>query len=160
MELINQIILSIVQGITEFIPVSSSGHLAILQNFLGEVDVSFDIFLHLATILAILVYFKKDLTDIVKDFFTFKTKSKNFKFALYLIIASIPAGIFGYLIKDSIDSIFSNIIFGVLKVYNQTLPPYDSISVNYVSTVYHQMFLEDCRVLIKSHRINSQHLYR
>lgn len=111
MELINQIILSIVQGITEFIPVSSSGHLAILQNFLGEVDVNFDIFLHLATILAILTYFHKDITEIVKDVINLKTKSKKFKFAVYLIIASIPAGIFGYLLKDSINSIFSNLFF-------------------------------------------------
>jgi undecaprenyl-diphosphatase len=111
MELINQVILSIVQGLTEFLPVSSSGHLAILQNFFGEVDVNFDIFLHLATVLAILTYFHKDILAIAKDVVALKTKSQNFKFAIYLVIASIPAGIFGYLLKDSIDSIFSNIIF-------------------------------------------------
>jgi undecaprenyl-diphosphatase len=111
MQFINQIILGIVQGLTEFLPVSSSGHLAILQNFFGSVDVSFDIFLHLATLLAVLVYFYKDILAIAKDFFTFKTQSENFKLAIYLIIASIPAGIFGFWLNDKIDSIFANLIF-------------------------------------------------
>jgi undecaprenyl-diphosphatase len=111
MEVINSIILAIVQGITEFLPISSSGHLAILQNFFGEVNVSFDIFLHLATLLSILVYFSKDIFAIIKDFISFKTKSENFKLALYLIIASVPAALFGFWLKSSIDSIFSNIIF-------------------------------------------------
>lgn len=114
METIIQIILGIVQGFTEFLPVSSSGHLAILQNYFGAVDVSFDIFLHLATLLAVLVYFYKDILAIAADFFTMKTKSENFKIAVYLIIASIPAAIFGFLLKDNIDSIFANLIFVAL----------------------------------------------
>jgi len=110
LKIIQDSILAIVQGLTEFLPVSSSGHLAVLQNYFGNVDVSLDVFLHLATLLAVLVYFFKDITAILADFFTFKTKSENFKLAIYIIIASIPAGIFGFWLNDKIDAIFSNLI--------------------------------------------------
>jgi len=109
MELVNQLIYAVVQGLTEFLPVSSSGHLALLQNFFGEVDVNFDIFLHLATLLALLVYFYKDIALIIWDFVTFKTKSENFKLAIYLIIGSIPAAIVGLLLKPFIYQTFSNL---------------------------------------------------
>lgn len=108
MEIINQIILSVVQGLTEFLPVSSSGHLAVLQNLFGEVNISFDIFLHFATLLAIIVYFYKDICNIIKDFLMMKTKSKNFKLAIYLIVASIPAAIFGFMLKNYISYFFLN----------------------------------------------------
>lgn len=111
MEIINQIILSIVQGLTEFLPVSSSGHLAVLQNLFGDVDVSFDIFLHFATLLAVIVYFYKDICNIIKDFLMLKTKSDNFKLAIYLIVASIPVALIGFLLKDYIDAYFSSMLF-------------------------------------------------
>ncbi len=106
-----QSILGLVQGLTEFLPVSSSGHLAILQHYFGNVDVNFDIFMHLATLLAVLAYFFKDILLIARDFITLKTKSENFKFAVYLIVASIPAAIVGFLLKDKIDAIFTNLLF-------------------------------------------------
>jgi undecaprenyl-diphosphatase len=110
-ELIQNIIISIIQGLTEFLPVSSSGHLAIFQNIIGNVNVSLDAFLHLATLLAVIVYFFKDILLILKDFFTLKTESENFKLAIYLIIATIPAGIVGYLFRETIESLFSNLFF-------------------------------------------------
>jgi undecaprenyl-diphosphatase len=113
-ELIKDSILAIVQGLTEFLPVSSDGHLAILQNYFGDVDVSFDVFLHLATLLAVFVYFYKDIIEIIKAVFTLDTKSENFKIATYIIIASIPAAIFGFWLNDKINSIFSNLIFAAL----------------------------------------------
>ena len=109
MELINQIILALVQGITEFLPVSSSGHLAILQNYFGEVNISFDVFLHFATLLAIVTYFYKDICEIIKDFLMFNKKSKNFKLAIYLIVASIPAAIIGFLLNNYISYFFLDI---------------------------------------------------
>jgi len=109
MEMINQIILALVQGITEFLPVSSSGHLALLQNIFGEVNISFDVFLHFATLLAIITYFYKDICNIIKDFLILNTKSKNFRLAIYLIIASIPAAIFGFLLSNYISYFFLDI---------------------------------------------------
>ncbi len=108
MELINQLILALVQGLTEFLPVSSSGHLAILQNFFGELNISFDVFLHFATLMAIIVYFYKDICVIIKDFLMLKKKSKNFKLAIYLIVASIPAALVGLLLSNSISYYFLN----------------------------------------------------
>ncbi len=114
MEIINQIIMGIVQGLTEFLPVSSSGHLAILQNFFGELNISFDVFLHFATLLAIITYFYKDICEIIKDFLMFDTKNKNFKLAIYLIIATIPAAIFGFLLNNYISYFFLNMSFLII----------------------------------------------
>lgn len=111
MQIGNAILYGVIQGLTEFLPVSSSGHLAILQNFLGEVDVSFDIMLHLATLLAVLVYFYKDIIAIAKNIITLNIKSDYIKLLLFIIIASIPAAIVGYLLRNVIDSYFSSLIF-------------------------------------------------
>jgi len=107
--MIKEIILAIVQGITEFLPVSSSGHLALLQNYFGEVNLSLDIILHFATLLSILVYFRKDIISILQDFLTLKTKSENFKLAIFIIIATIPAGIAGFFFREIIEKTFSNL---------------------------------------------------
>lgn len=100
------LILSIVQGITEWFPVSSSGHLAILQNIFGFQNLAFDVFLHLASILAVLFVFKKEIADI----FHFSDK-KNIEYLLLLVIALIPAGIIGLMFKDQIEGLFSNLFY-------------------------------------------------
>jgi len=106
MNITNTVILGIVQGLTEFLPVSSSGHLVIIQNFFHNFQqpgISFDIFLHLATLLAVIVYFYRDILDIL----TFK----NIKWIFLVIIGTIPAGIVGVLFKDRIETMFSNVTF-------------------------------------------------
>ncbi len=110
MELIQSIILGIVQGLTEFLPVSSSGHLTLLQNYFGEVDVGFDVLLHLATLLAVVCFFFKDIINLVKGFFSFRWSNEDFRMCIYLAIASIPAGIAGLLLLPHIYSIFSNLL--------------------------------------------------
>lgn len=95
MTLFHAIILGIVQGITEFLPISSSGHLVVVETLLGlHVDglKDFDITLHVGTLLAILVYFRKALL--------------NFKLWPYLILGSIPAATVGLLFEDQIDVLF------------------------------------------------------
>ncbi len=107
------ITLSVVQGITEFLPVSSSGHLAVLQNLfkLASPPVFFDVLLHLGTVLSILVFFKKDILELVKNW------QKNLTVWKVIIIGSIPAGIFGYLLNSRIEMIFGSLtLVGVAMI--------------------------------------------
>lgn len=95
MSILQAIVLGLVQGITEFLPISSSGHLVVAETLLGlhvEELKDFDITLHVGTLLAILVYFRRDLL--------------NFKWWPWLILASVPAAVVGLLFGDAIDEIF------------------------------------------------------
>jgi undecaprenyl-diphosphatase len=95
MTLLQAIILGIVQGITEFLPISSSGHLILGESLLG-LEVAelkdFDIVVHVGTLLAILIYFWKDVW--------------NTKLWPWLILGSVPAALVGFTLEDQIDSIF------------------------------------------------------
>jgi undecaprenyl-diphosphatase len=104
--IVQAIVLSIIQGITEWLPISSSGHLAIFEQMFGLKEFSFAVFLHFASILAVIIIFWKDIMKILN----FK-KPENLRYIGLIIIAIIPAGIFGFLIKDKIDEIFSNLLF-------------------------------------------------
>lgn len=104
--LIQAMILSIVQGITEWFPVSSSGHLALLQNYFGFQSLSFDVFLHFASILAVLVIFWKDIILLLNI-----KKRENLRYILLIILGIIPAGLVGYLFRDQISGFFSNIYY-------------------------------------------------
>ena len=101
--LVQAIILSIIQGITEWFPVSSSGHLALMQYFFGFQDLPFDVFLHFASIFAIVIIFWKDIIEILRQ--------KNWKYAGLIILAILPAFLFGVLLKDFIISSFNNLLF-------------------------------------------------
>ena len=100
--LIQAIILSIVQGITEWFPVSSSGHLALLQHFFGFQNFSYDVFLHLASVLALIVFFWSD----IMSFFSFKREKIIYFFKI--VIAMIPAVIVGILFRDYFESLMDN----------------------------------------------------
>ncbi|MFA6023828.1 MAG: undecaprenyl-diphosphate phosphatase [Candidatus Gracilibacteria bacterium] len=95
MNIFQAILLGLIQGITEFLPISSSGHLIITETLLGlHVDSlkDFDIALHGATLLAILIYFRRDLL--------------NTKWWPWLILASVPAALVGFFLEDVIDQVF------------------------------------------------------
>ena len=114
MNLIKYIILGIIQGITEPLPISSSGHIFIIKKLFNTNmfnDLNFEIFVNFASFIAILIIFWKDIVNIVKGFFMYifdkKNKSKyinEFKYALMIVIGSIPVGILGVLFKDTIES--------------------------------------------------------
>jgi len=90
-------ILGFIQGISEFLPISSTGHLNLAQYLFGfKPSLSFDIFLHLATLFSVLFFFRK----FIKYFFD------NL---IYIIIASIPVAVIGFIFQDKIDNIFSDI---------------------------------------------------
>ncbi len=109
-EIISALILAVVQGLTEWLPVSSSGHLVLFSGLLKyNSTLMFDVALHFGTLMAVFVYFGKDIIDIVEDFLKFKTKSPNFRLGLLLIVASIPAAIIGYLFKSFFEAAFSSI---------------------------------------------------
>lgn len=111
MNLAQSIILGIVQGLTEFLPVSSSGHLVIASKILGlRSDIGFDILLHLATLLAVCAYFASDIFEIIKSFFGSRTlKDPYFKLGIYVIAGSIPTAIIGFSLKDIFESMFSSL---------------------------------------------------
>jgi len=102
------IVLSVVQGLTEFLPVSSSGHLAIVSRvfFADDAGASFTAVTQLGTELAVLVYFARDIVRIVKAWFNglFVAAHRNADYRLgwFVIIGSIPIGVFGLLFKDEI----------------------------------------------------------
>lgn len=116
-------LLGLVQGLTEFLPVSSSGHLAILQTYMGlkEGALAFTVMLHAGSLIAVFLAYRKSVIAIVKAFFGMiadlvKEKSlliKKDKYRMYvalLFIASIPAGILGVLFGDVIEKIFASVI--------------------------------------------------
>lgn len=98
-----EIILGFVQGITEFVPVSSSGHLIVVREWLGVSlagSLTFDVMLHLATAFAVIVYFHKDLITILR------TLKSDRTLLLALIVGSIPAAILGILFEDVLGLFF------------------------------------------------------
>ncbi|MBN1374077.1 undecaprenyl-diphosphate phosphatase [Candidatus Dojkabacteria bacterium] len=133
MTIIQAIVLGIIQGITELLPISSSGHLALVPKLLGwEVQsIVFDEFVHMASFLAILIFFWKDLWKIATD--TIKSLGKLPKFfnsmGFKLVIATIPTLIVGVLFKDKIEELTGNhvviaislISLGIVFLFIETL---------------------------------------
>jgi len=106
--MLKSVLLGLVQGLTEFLPVSSSGHLVLANSVLGtsgEAAFEETAFLHLATLLAVLFYFRKGLLALLLDFFKAGGAASRMT-VLYLFIASIPAGIAGILAKDWLAGMF------------------------------------------------------
>jgi undecaprenyl-diphosphatase len=111
MNLLEAIILAIVQGITEWLPISSSGHLVLVQQYLGiTASVFFDVILHVGALLAVLVSFKKDIQEISKAVFQSGFKTEQGKLALYIIVGSIPTAIIGFLFQATFEIFFSNLL--------------------------------------------------
>jgi len=99
--------LSIVQGLTEFLPVSSSGHLVLFQKIFGlEPPVLFDVFVHVGTLGAIIFYFKRELKKLIEGIF--KKENKSLYFLFLIVIGTIPAVIVGLLLEKRIEVIFDS----------------------------------------------------
>ena len=112
MKIVEVIILGIVQGIAEFLPISSSAHLIIFRDVFGigsfitgDAELSFDIALHFGTFLAILVFFFKDFWKMLIKGFTKGTKDQNGKMLWMVAVATIPAAIFGVLFEETISEL-------------------------------------------------------
>ncbi len=121
MNILIYILLGIIQGFTEPLPISSSGHIFLFKNIFNTNmfnDLNFEIVANFGSFIAILFIFRNDIIDLVKAFFTYifnkKKRSENkakFKYCLYLIVSTIPVGIVGFLLKDIIEEKLTNLYF-------------------------------------------------
>lgn len=126
MELLHIIVLALLQGLTEFLPISSSAHLILPKELLGWPDqgLSFDVAVHVGSLMAVMIYFRKDIVRLIEGWFRsvlWREHTADGRLAWYIIVATIPAGLaalaFGDLIEEHSRSIFvimlTTIIFGL-----------------------------------------------
>ncbi|MCF7795615.1 undecaprenyl-diphosphate phosphatase [Patescibacteria group bacterium] len=116
MTLFQAFILGITQGITEWLPISSSGHLVILEYLFGMKEtLSFNIALHFASVIVIFIVFWKDIKKLIIG--VLKRDKKALKMFFYYFLASIPAAIFGILLKDSLEIVNQNLfLIGIFLI--------------------------------------------
>lgn len=131
METLHIIILAIIQGITEFLPISSSGHLILPKEILAwpEQGLAFDVAVHLGTLAAVLIFFRQDIINITSAWFLSlgrknlsQTQQNDSRLAWYIVLATIPAGIAGLLLDDIIEThlrttlviAITTILFGII----------------------------------------------
>jgi len=121
--IIKALVLGIVQGVTEFLPVSSSGHLVLGQHLFGikEPEIFFDVMLHLGTLGAVCVVFRRDIWSLIKEFFYLLKilfnksalaaawqERPSFKLLVLILAGTIPTGIIGIVFKDTFESMFAS----------------------------------------------------
>ncbi len=102
--MLNEIILALIQSITEFLPVSSDGHLALVSNIMGEPNLFFITFLHLASLFAVLIFTRKEIAEILRF------KKESWRLIKYIVIGIIPAALAGFLLNDLIESTLSSFL--------------------------------------------------
>lgn len=124
MEWFEAIILGLLQGLTEFLPVSSSGHLIIGKELLGieaADDLVFEVLVHAATVLSTIVVFRKQLWDLLKGFFKFKNNDQT-DYVLKICVSMIPVFIVGVFFKDFVEGLFQSIfVVGIALVCTSLL---------------------------------------
>ncbi|MBU2552292.1 MAG: undecaprenyl-diphosphate phosphatase [Proteobacteria bacterium] len=123
METIKAVTLGLIQGLTEFLPVSSSGHLVLGQHLFGikEPEILFDVLLHLGTLAAVFIVFRRDIASLVREFFRLPTRLKNravaaeawrteddFRLLILIVAGSVPTALIGLLFKDIFESLFAS----------------------------------------------------
>ena len=124
---IDAIILGVIQGLTEFLPVSSSGHLEITRELLSTNQLPSDNLLmtsvlHFATALSTILVFRKDIYDLIKGLFEKENKTSK-SYVIKILIAIVPAGLVGFLLSDQIEFLFSGnmTLVGIMLIITGTL---------------------------------------
>ena len=124
---IDAIILGVIQGLTEFLPVSSSGHLEITRELLSTNQLPSDNLLmtsvlHFATALSTILVFRKDIYDLIKGLFDKENKTSK-SYVIKILIAIVPAGLVGFLLSDQIEFLFSGnmTLVGIMLIITGTL---------------------------------------
>ncbi|PWB38752.1 MAG: undecaprenyl-diphosphatase [Parcubacteria group bacterium] len=107
MNIFDTIILSITQGLAEWLPISSSGHLILWEKWLAikEASLGFDIFLHLASLLVLLIFFRKEIRSVARDFFGRPDQnSEHHRWGWYIILSTAITALIGYFFYDRMDA--------------------------------------------------------
>jgi undecaprenyl-diphosphatase len=103
------IILGIIQGLTEWLPISSTGHLKIAEHFMNErIPLLFDFILHIGTLIVVLLFFRRDIKNILSALVHLDFKTEHGKLIPLIIVGSIPAGIIGIILNEPVNTAFQN----------------------------------------------------
>jgi len=109
MSVLQALLLGVLQGVTEWLPVSSSGHLVLLQTFLGiNAPLLFDVVLHLGTVFAVFAVYYQDVFKMLEAFLRWDFKCEHGRLLLFLALGSIPTAIIGFVFHDVFKRMFSN----------------------------------------------------
>jgi len=110
-QLLQAIILGIIQGIAEWLPISSTGHIRLIEYFLGlQLPLLFAVILHIGTLIVIFIFFRRDIKNILIALTHRDFKSENGRLIPLIIVGSIPTAIIGYLLSDTIEHLSSTIL--------------------------------------------------
>ena len=125
MDLIDSIILGIVQGLTEFLPVSSSGHLELGKALLGDDSIPedslvFTVVLHFATALSTLIIFRKDIVTLITALLKFEW-NEDTQFIVKIMISMLPAGFIGLVFESELEALFGNniMLVGLMLIFTR-----------------------------------------
>lgn len=133
MDLIQSILMGLVQGLSEFLPISSSAHLVLTSNFYkvfkgieivteSNQEIFLDIMLHLGTLIAVLIFFRKEILEIIKALISRNKEDKNYKTGIYIIVGTIVSVLVAYPLKDVASAlVFKPAIVGILLIFTGSL---------------------------------------
>lgn len=133
MDLIQSILMGLVQGLSEFLPISSSAHLVLTSNFYkvfkgieivseSNQEIFLDIMLHLGTLIAVLIFFRKEIWEIMKALKSGNKEDKNFKTGMFIILGTVVSVLVAFPLKDVASAlVFKPSIVGVLLIFTGSL---------------------------------------
>ena len=119
MTIFHAFVLGVIQGLTEFIPVSSTAHLLVVEHFMdldpnNDALFSFSVLIQLGTLVSVLIFFWPDLLRLLKAFFAKPFSTSENKLAWYILLATVPALIFGFILKDVVELLFRDPLGGAV----------------------------------------------